>query len=234
MRRPATEAMLTTAPPPRCLHMRDDRLRAVERPAQIDRDDPVPIGDRHRRDGLAGDRPGRVDQDVDAALLRRDVGGEAGEGRPSATSRACPFAVANSAPISAATRSAAAPSRSITATRAPAAAKARQEAWPMPLPPPVTRTIFPAKSNVIGLPPMLCASPAGHQHRKLDEGRRRRAVMDRVGGDADRRFAILGQHRVAAVGVAGAAREVAAGDVDLDPAAGAKVWWMSPRSIVTR
>ena len=63
------------------LHMRDHRLHAVERAAQIDRDDPVPIGDRHCRDGLAGDRAGGIDQDVDAARLRRNLGGEPRESR---------------------------------------------------------------------------------------------------------------------------------------------------------
>jgi hypothetical protein len=61
--------------------MRNDRLGAVERPAQIDRDDPVPLGDRHRRDRLPGDRPGGIDQDVDPARLRRDLRNEPREGR---------------------------------------------------------------------------------------------------------------------------------------------------------
>ena len=47
-------------------------------------------------------------------------------------------------------------------------------------------------------------------------------MVDRVGGDPDGGFAVLGEHGIAAIGVARAAREVAAGDVDLDPAAGAK------------
>jgi hypothetical protein len=47
-------------------------------------------------------------------------------------------------------------------------------------------------------------------------------MMDDVGGNPDGVFAILGQHGTAAIGVASAAREIAAGDVDLDPATGAK------------
>jgi hypothetical protein len=51
--------------------------------------------------------------------------------------------------ISAATPSAAAALRSRIATCAPAAAKARHVAAPIPLPPPVTRATFPVKSSVI-------------------------------------------------------------------------------------
>ena len=64
------------APP----HMRDHRLGPVERTAQIYRDHPVPIGHRHRRNRLAGNRAGRIDQHVDAAGCGRDVVSEGGEG----------------------------------------------------------------------------------------------------------------------------------------------------------
>src|SRR5437660_12346946 len=39
-------------------------------------------------------------------------------------------------------------------------------------------------------------APHSPQHRKLDEGRRRRAVVHAVDGDADRRLAILGEQGV--------------------------------------
>ena len=45
-------------------------------------------------------------------------------------------------------------------------------------------------------------------------------MVHAVAGDADIGLAIMRQHRVAAIGIAGAAREVAAGDVDFDAAAG--------------
>jgi hypothetical protein len=47
-------------------------------------------------------------------------------------------------------------------------------------------------------------------------------VVNGVGGDANVGFAVTRQHRMAAVGVAGAARKVAAGHVDLDLMAGAE------------
>src|ERR1051326_8984542 len=59
-------------------------------------------------------------------------------------------------------------------------------------------------------------------HGKLDIGRRRRRVMNDVGRDPDIGFPVSRQHRVAAVCVACAAREVAAVYVDLDTAACAK------------
>src|SRR6266571_4625899 len=40
------------------------------------------------------------------------------------------------------------------------------------------------------------------------------------GGDADIGISVVRQHRIAAVGVAGPARKIAAGDVDLYPVAG--------------
>ena len=43
-----------------------------------------------------------------------------------------------------------------------------------------------------------------------------------IGGDADVGFGIMHQYQIATVRIAGAAREVATGDVDLNPAAGAK------------
>jgi hypothetical protein len=46
--------------------------------------------------------------------------------------------------------------------------------------------------------------------------------MDGVCGNADIGVDVIGQHRVATVGVAGAAREIAAGHVDLDAATGAE------------
>src|SRR5271155_1596530 len=45
--------------------------------------------------------------------------------------------------------------------------------------------------------------------------------MNGVAGDADVGVAVIRQYRIAAVSVAGAARKVAAGHVDLDPVAGA-------------
>ena len=47
-------------------------------------------------------------------------------------------------------------------------------------------------------------------------------MLECVGGDADVGLAIVRQHGVAAVGVAGTAREVAAGHIDFDTAAGAE------------
>ena len=49
---------------------------------------------------------------------------------------------------------------------------------------------------------------------------RESGVVHGVGRDPDRVVAVPRQHRVAAVGVAGAAREVAAGHIDFDAAAG--------------
>src|SRR3984893_16769543 len=71
----------------------------------------------------------------------------------SATSTACAAALPPLRAISAATPSAASAARSRTATRAPAAAKARHVAAPIPFPPPVTRATFPAKSWVIAVSP---------------------------------------------------------------------------------
>jgi hypothetical protein len=45
-------------------------------------------------------------------------------------------------------------------------------------------------------------------------------MLDCVSGDADVGLAIARQHGVAAIAVAGTAREVAAGHIDFDPAAG--------------
>ena len=44
--------------------------------------------------------------------------------------------------------------------------------------------------------------------------------MDGVDGDADVLVTVIGQHQVAAVGVAGAARKIAAGHIDLDAVSG--------------
>jgi hypothetical protein len=49
-----------------------------------------------------------------------------------------------------------------------------------------------------------------------------RHMMDCVRSDTDVGLAIARQHGVAAIGVAGTAREVAAGHIDFDPAAGAE------------
>jgi hypothetical protein len=61
--------------------VRDDSLGAIERAAQVDRHDAVPIRYRHRRDRLTRDHAGRVDQHVDAAFFGGNVGGEPGERR---------------------------------------------------------------------------------------------------------------------------------------------------------
>ena len=45
--------------------------------------------------------------------------------------------------------------------------------------------------------------------------------MNGVGGDANIGLAIVGQHEVAAVGITGTAREIAAGHVDFNTMAGA-------------
>src|SRR5579862_1173511 len=65
-------------------------------------------------------------------------------------------------------------------------------------------------------------SGLSREHRQRDEGRHRRVVMHGVVCDPDRFFPIARQKRVAAVGVADAAREIAAGDVYLDAAAGSE------------
>jgi len=46
--------------------------------------------------------------------------------------------------------------------------------------------------------------------------------MNSVGGNADVGFGVVRQYRVTAVGIAGAAREIAAGHVDLDALAGSE------------
>src|ERR1700730_3592376 len=71
----------------------------------------------------------------------------------SATSTACAAALPPFRAISAPTSLPASAARSRTATRAPAAAKARHVAAPIPFPPPVTRATFPAKSWVIAVSP---------------------------------------------------------------------------------
>ena len=56
--------------------------------------------------------------------------------------------------------------------------------------------------------------------RQFDKGGSPPSVMHGVVRHPDCRLAVIGQYRIAAVGVAGAAREVAAGHVDLYAAAG--------------
>ena len=56
-------------------------------------------------------------------------------------------------------------------------------------------------------------------YRDLDKRRRRRAVVDDVPGDADIRLAVVGEHGIAAVGIARTTRKIAAADIDLDPTA---------------
>ena len=58
-------------------------------------------------------------------------------------------------------------------------------------------------------------------YRDLDKGRRRLAVVDDVAGDPDIRLGVVGEYWVTAVGIARTTRKVAAGDIDLDPIAGA-------------
>jgi len=60
------------------------------------------------------------------------------------------------------------------------------------------------------------------QNRELDERRRGLGMVHGVGGDADIGISVVRQHRVAAVGIAGASRKVAARNIDLDPVAGAE------------
>src|SRR3954453_4155339 len=58
------------------------------------------------------------------------------------------------------------------------------------------------------------------QYWQLDKGRCRRGVVDRVMRDADIGVTVLRQHWVTAIGIASAPREIAAGDIDFDAAAG--------------
>jgi hypothetical protein len=60
------------------------------------------------------------------------------------------------------------------------------------------------------------------EHRQLHEGLRCLGVINRACGDPDINLAVVGEDGVAAIGVAGPAREVAAGHIDLDPTAGAE------------
>jgi hypothetical protein len=49
-------------------------------------------------------------------------------------------------------------------------------------------------------------------------------MVDHVGRDADIGFTIIRQHGVAAIGIAGAARKVAAGHIDLIRLPARSVW----------
>src|SRR4029077_1895383 len=166
MRRPATEAMLTIAPPPRffmCGMTAWVPLKGPRRLTAMMRSQSaacivaivcrVIVPAALTKTSMP---PSRAAMSV---ARRRKAG-------PSATSRACPVAVM---PNSAATRSAAAPSRSMPATRAPAAANPRTQAAPIPLPPPVTRTIFPAKSTAMGSPPRRATGPIYGQNSGLHQ-----------------------------------------------------------------
>src|SRR5207237_5877066 len=146
MRRPATEAMLTIAPPPRCFICGITACVPLMWPRRW------PAWFRAQSAlGMAAIGWRVI---VPAELTRmsmppgRAAISEASrlKAPPSATSSAWPVAPP---PISDATFSAASPSRSMTATRAPVLARARQLAAPMPLPPPVTSAILPVRSIVI-------------------------------------------------------------------------------------
>src|SRR5712671_2645138 len=146
MRLPATEAMLTIAPPP--------RLRICGMTAWVPLNGPRRLTAMTRSQSATGIAAIVCRVIVPAELTSTSIppataaisDASRAKAAPSATSSACPVAPP---PISAATFAAASPSRSITATRAPALAKARLLAAPMPLPPPVTSTILPARSVVI-------------------------------------------------------------------------------------
>jgi hypothetical protein len=62
-------------------------------------------------------------------------------------------------------------------------------------------------------------------HWKLEKRRRRVGVVDDVGGHPNIGVAVVRQYRMAAVGVPGKAREIAAGDVDLEAVPGGRVDW---------
>src|SRR5215469_13227754 len=147
MRRPATEAMLTIAPPP------------LARICGITAWMPLNVPPR-----LISSTRSHSSVDIVASVLCVIVPAQltntsippaeaaislASLTQPalSDTSSLCAAAFALW-PISAATRSAATPSRSMTQTLAPAMANCRQVAAPMPLPPPVTRTVFAEKSAI--------------------------------------------------------------------------------------
>src|SRR5215204_749938 len=147
MRRPATEATFTIAPPPRFFMCGITAWVPLNGPRRL-----TAMMRSQSATGIAAivcrvivpaelTSTSMLPALIAISLARR------AKASPSATSSACPLAPP---PISAATRCAASPSRSITATRAPAAAKARALVAPIPLPPPVTRTVFPVKSSAIG------------------------------------------------------------------------------------
>src|SRR5438552_1693056 len=146
MRRPATEAILTIAPPPRCFICGITACVPLKGPRRLTA--------MIRSQSALGISAIVWRVIVPAELTRismppaRAVISEASrlKASPSATSSAWPVAPP---PISDATFAAASPSRSMTATRAPDLARARQLAAPMPLPPPVTSAILPVRSIVI-------------------------------------------------------------------------------------
>jgi hypothetical protein len=59
-------------------------------------------------------------------------------------------------------------------------------------------------------------------HWQVEERRRPLDVVDDISGHPNVGVAIICQYRMAAVGIAGTTREIAAGDIDLEPMAGAK------------
>src|SRR5215207_8018973 len=147
MRRPATEATLTIAPPPRLFMCGITAWVPLNGPRRL-----TAMMRSQSATGIAAIVcrvivPAELTSTSMPPSLTAISSARRAKASPSATSSACPAAPP---PISAATRCAASPSRSITATRAPAAANTRALAAPMPLPPPVTRTVFPVKSSAIG------------------------------------------------------------------------------------
>src|SRR2546423_275310 len=146
LRRPATEAILTIAPPPRCFICGITACVPLKGPRRL-----TAMIRSQSALGIAA-IVWRVI--VPAELIRismppaRAAISEASRlnASPSATSSASPVPPP---PISDAPFAAASPSRSMTATRAPALARARQLAAPMPLPPPVTSATLPLRSIVI-------------------------------------------------------------------------------------
>src|SRR5665213_1119082 len=157
MRRPAIEAMLTIAPPPFAFRCGSTAWMPLKVPPRL-----TPITRSHSAALIV---PSVFWVIVPAQLTSTSMPPEAAaispasraKSGPSATSSVWPCA-RELWPISAATRSAAAPSRSMTCTAAPAAANWRQLAAPMPLPPPVTSTVFPEKSAAMLFLPRVASA----------------------------------------------------------------------------
>jgi hypothetical protein len=81
------------------------------------------------------------------------------------------------------------------------------------------RSLCPRNAEVINIEKVLKNSA---QHGQLEERRVRLSMKDDVVGHPYVGVAVICQNRVAAVGVAGTSREIAAGHVDLEPMAGTK------------